>query len=177
MHVSIGYAASMHSFVLTSPCCSCCVGSSFVLQAAQFEAEYQAVMREADEASGRDKSVLEAKAGKVKAKLDDALTKVSAIEVAPLPKVEVSNTACDACTCVQPIAVAAQAPVQAVLSSCCSHAACLPGLANFSCHIACMNSHCAELASAAGAAGPELTIETHGCFPALLHVVHAGGLL
>jgi hypothetical protein len=47
-------------------------------------------MREAEEASGRDKSVLEAKAGKVKTKLDDALTKVSAIEVAPLPKVEVS---------------------------------------------------------------------------------------
>lgn len=65
--------------------------TSSVLQAAQFEAEYQAAMREADEASGRDKSVLESKAGKVKAKLDDALTKVSAIEVAPLPKVEVSN--------------------------------------------------------------------------------------
>lgn len=63
----------------------------FLLQASQFEAEYQAVMREAEEASGRDKSVLEAKAGKVKAKLDDALTKVSAIEVAPLPKVEVSE--------------------------------------------------------------------------------------
>lgn len=60
-------------------------------KAAQFEAEYQAVMREAEEASGRDKSVLEAKAGKVKTKLDDALTKVSAIEVAPLPKVEVGS--------------------------------------------------------------------------------------
>lgn len=63
-----------------------------VLQAAQFEAEYQAVRREAEEASGRDKSLLEAKAGKVKTKLDDALSKVTAIEVAPLPKVEVRRT-------------------------------------------------------------------------------------
>jgi hypothetical protein len=54
-------------------------------------------MHEADEASGRDKSVLESKAGKVKAKLDDALTKVSAVEVAPLPKVEVSDRTCCAC--------------------------------------------------------------------------------
>jgi hypothetical protein len=50
------------------------------------------VRREAEEASGRDKSVLEAKAGKVKSKLDDALSKVTAIEVAPLPKVEVRHT-------------------------------------------------------------------------------------
>jgi hypothetical protein len=47
-------------------------------------------MRAADAATGRDRGLLEAKAGKVKAKLDDALGKVSAIEVAPLPKVEVS---------------------------------------------------------------------------------------
>lgn len=65
---------------------------SCVTQAAQFEAEYQAVRREAEEASGRDKSVLEAKAGKVKSKLDDALSKATAIEVAPLPKVEVRHT-------------------------------------------------------------------------------------
>jgi len=64
-----------------------------LLQAAQFEAEYQAAVREADDAQGRDKSVLEAKAGKVKAKLDDALTKVTAIEVVPLPKVEVRAAA------------------------------------------------------------------------------------
>lgn len=63
-----------------------------LFQAAQFEAEYQAAVREADDAQGRDKSVLEAKAGKVKAKLDDALSKVTAIEVAPLPKVEVSGS-------------------------------------------------------------------------------------
>lgn len=70
----------------------CCLRLICVLQAAQFEAEYQAVRREAEEASGRDKSVLEAKAGKVKSKLDDALSKVTAIEVAPLPKVEVRRT-------------------------------------------------------------------------------------
>jgi hypothetical protein len=44
-----------------------------------------------DAAAGRDKSLLEAKAGKVKAKLDDALGKATAIEVAPMPKIEVRS--------------------------------------------------------------------------------------
>jgi hypothetical protein len=44
-----------------------------------------------DAAAGRDRSLLEAKAGKVKAKLDDALGKASAIEVAPMPKIEVRH--------------------------------------------------------------------------------------
>jgi hypothetical protein len=46
-----------------------------------------------DAAAGRDRSLLEAKAGKVKAKLDDALGKASAIEVAPMPKIEVRHAA------------------------------------------------------------------------------------
>jgi len=40
-------------------------------------------------AAGRDKALLEAKASKMKAKLDDALSKSAAIETAPLPKIEV----------------------------------------------------------------------------------------
>lgn len=47
------------------------------------------VCLQVDGAAGRDRSLLEAKAGKVKAKLDDALSKASAIEVAPMPKIEV----------------------------------------------------------------------------------------
>lgn len=42
-----------------------------------------------DSSSGRDKQSAEAKAGKIKLKRDDALDKASAIEVAPLPKIEV----------------------------------------------------------------------------------------
>eukprot|EP00879_Flechtneria_rotunda_P025219 GHRR01026790.1.p1 GENE.GHRR01026790.1~~GHRR01026790.1.p1 ORF type:complete len:355 (+),score=84.47 GHRR01026790.1:404-1468(+) len=60
-------------------------------KAAQYEAEYQQAMTEADSAGGRDKALLEAKAGKVKSKLDDALSKASAIQVAPLPKIEVGS--------------------------------------------------------------------------------------
>eukprot|EP00882_Tetradesmus_deserticola_P019139 GHRQ01020587.1.p1 GENE.GHRQ01020587.1~~GHRQ01020587.1.p1 ORF type:complete len:506 (+),score=150.39 GHRQ01020587.1:56-1573(+) len=58
-------------------------------KAALYEEEYQAALKEVDAAAGRDKSLLEAKAGKVKNKLDDALSKASAIEVAPMPKIEV----------------------------------------------------------------------------------------
>ncbi|KAF6251689.1 Tic22-like family-domain-containing protein [Scenedesmus sp. NREL 46B-D3] len=58
-------------------------------KAALYEEEYQTALKEVDAAAGRDKSLLEAKAGKVKNKLDDALSKASAIEVAPMPKIEV----------------------------------------------------------------------------------------
>eukprot|EP00878_Enallax_costatus_P002572 GHUV01002754.1.p1 GENE.GHUV01002754.1~~GHUV01002754.1.p1 ORF type:complete len:405 (+),score=133.41 GHUV01002754.1:274-1488(+) len=60
-------------------------------KAAQYEEEYQRVMREVDTSSGRDKQLAEAKAGKIKLKRDDALDKASAIEVAPLPKIEVGS--------------------------------------------------------------------------------------
>lgn len=53
------YRTGLHCITPKSQRCVC------LLQAAQFEAEYQTVMREADEAKGRDKSSLEAKAGKV----------------------------------------------------------------------------------------------------------------
>ncbi|WIA13520.1 hypothetical protein OEZ85_007093 [Tetradesmus obliquus] len=60
-------------------------------KAAAYEEEYAATLKEVDGAAGRDRSLLEAKAGKVKAKLDDALSKASAIEVAPMPKIEVGS--------------------------------------------------------------------------------------
>lgn len=49
--------------------------------------------RQVDTSSGRDKQLAEAKAGKIKVKRDDALDKASAIEVAPLPKIEVRSSA------------------------------------------------------------------------------------
>eukprot|EP00775_Hariotina_reticulata_P004600 gene4600-4854_t len=59
--------------------------------AAQYEQDYNQALQEVSAAAGRDKALLEAKAGKMKAKLDDALSKSAAIETAPLPKIEVGS--------------------------------------------------------------------------------------
>eukprot|EP00877_Chromochloris_zofingiensis_P003762 jgi/Chrzof1/13387/Cz07g31050.t1_TIC22[v5.2] len=60
-------------------------------KAAQYEAEYQDIMKQVDAAQGRSKVVLEAKAAKARSKLDGAMDKASAIETAPLPKIEVGS--------------------------------------------------------------------------------------
>jgi hypothetical protein len=44
---------------------------------------------QAEAAQGRDRSLLEARATKLRSKLDDALAKAAAVEAAPLPKIEV----------------------------------------------------------------------------------------
>lgn len=48
-------------------------------------------MLQVDAAQGRSKVVLEAKAAKARSKLDGAMDKASAIETAPLPKIEVGS--------------------------------------------------------------------------------------
>jgi hypothetical protein len=83
--------------VMTAACLQCLIWNC-TLPLTQFTGTFYSFVHscpflhavvQVDAAAGRDRCLLEAKAGKVKAKLDDALSKASAIEVAPMPKIEV----------------------------------------------------------------------------------------
>eukprot|EP00197_Chlamydomonas_leiostraca_P002727 CAMPEP_0202857754 /NCGR_PEP_ID=MMETSP1391-20130828/569_1 /ASSEMBLY_ACC=CAM_ASM_000867 /TAXON_ID=1034604 /ORGANISM="Chlamydomonas leiostraca, Strain SAG 11-49" /LENGTH=420 /DNA_ID=CAMNT_0049536597 /DNA_START=6 /DNA_END=1268 /DNA_ORIENTATION=+ len=60
-------------------------------KALKYEEEYNQVAVQANSATGREKSGLEQRATKAKAKLDAAREKAEAVERAPLPKVEVGS--------------------------------------------------------------------------------------
>lgn len=51
--------------------------------------------KQLDAAQGRDKSVLESRAGKARSKLDAAKEKADSVEKAPMPKIEVRNELCE----------------------------------------------------------------------------------
>mmetsp|Transcript_16292 Transcript_16292/g.35211 ORF Transcript_16292/g.35211 Transcript_16292/m.35211 type:complete len:380 (+) Transcript_16292:167-1306(+) len=60
-------------------------------KANKYEEEYNQVQVQANSATGREKTSLEARASKAKAKMDSAKVKAESVERAPLPKVEVGS--------------------------------------------------------------------------------------
>lgn len=70
-------------------CCCVCHPSSPSSHHACVHTHTCTHTHQAEAAQGRDRSLLEARATKLRSKLDDALAKAAAVEAAPLPKIEV----------------------------------------------------------------------------------------